>query len=65
MNRDRNVRNLLQIALCSGFHDLAASDCGTRESYLVDVRMRGQGGTTDGAEGWYSVNYTRREAIQT
>jgi hypothetical protein len=65
MTQDEYTRDLFQIALCSSFHDLAAGYCRTRESYFVDVRMRGQSSTTDGAEGRNSVNYTRGEAIQT
>jgi hypothetical protein len=54
--------DLLQVGRGGGLEDCAANDGGTGESDLVDVHVRGEGGTGDLTETGDDVDDTRGEA---
>lgn len=54
---------LLQIAFSSSFHNFASGHGGAGERNFIDIHMRCEGGSANCAQGGYSVNYPRREAV--
>jgi hypothetical protein len=54
--------DLLQVGRGGGLEDCATNDGGTGESDLVDVHVRGEGGTSDLTETGDDVDDTRGEA---